>query len=127
MTDLSFRAPSVSNERLNGERELQSATEALGKYQSLKAWDGLLAGEVGGSNGMRSFSVAIAMDTPVVDGDTIGRAFPRIDMSLPYVFKAASPCPAAFSDAQGNDLVIARAMSARKFESIVSEKQRVHW
>ncbi|KIV91366.1 hypothetical protein PV10_05911 [Exophiala mesophila] len=111
-------APSVSNERLNGERELQSATEALVKYQSLKSLDGLLAGEVGGSNGMRAFSVAIAMDIPVVDGDSIGRAFPRIDMSLPYVFKAASPCPAAFSDARGNDLVIANASSARKFESM---------
>ena len=113
----------MSNERLNGERELQSATEALAKYQSLNNWYGLLAGEVGGSNGMRAFSVAIAMDIPVVDGDSIGRAFPRIDMSLPYVFKAASPCPAAFSDARGNDLVIANASSARKFESMVSKNK----
>ena len=112
-------APSASNERLTGEHELLFACKALAKYESIKQFSGMIAGEIGGSNGMRTFSTAAAMDIPIVDGDTVGRAFPRVDMSLPYVYDAASPVPAVVSDARGNTQIIVGVDSAARFENLV--------
>ncbi|KAI1621965.1 putative Hydantoinase/oxoprolinase, partial [Exophiala viscosa] len=112
-------APSVSNERLIGDSELQYATEALAKYEQIDGWAGVLAAEIGGSNGMRTFTMAAAMDIPVIDADTMGRAFPRVDMSLPYVFKAATPVPSVVSEARGNVQIVAQAENATRFENMV--------
>lgn len=79
-----------------------------------------MAAEIGGSNGMRAFGVATALDIPVIDADEIGRAFPRVDMSLPFVYKAAHPCPAVLSDARANTQVVVSTENATKFENMVS-------
>jgi DUF917 family protein len=115
-------APSVSNERLIGDDELQHAAEALARYEKFDRFTGVLAAEIGGSNGMRTFAMAAAMDLPVVDADTMGRACPRVDMSLPYVFDAATPAPAVITDARGNVSVIARAQDATRFENLVRQE-----
>ncbi len=112
-------APSVSNERLIGDRELEFAAEALAKYEKFDHFAGILSAEIGGSNGMRPFAMAASMGIPVIDADTMGRAFPRVDMSLPYVFKVASPAPAVVSDARGNVNVVARVEDATRFENMV--------
>lgn len=116
-----FRAPSVSNERLAGNDELQLATEALARYKGLTSFAGVMAGEIGGSNGLRAFAVATAMNIPVVDADEIGRAFPRVDMCLPFIYEAADPCPAVFSDARGNIQVVVRTENSTKFENMVRD------
>lgn len=115
------RAPSVSNERLAGNGELQLATEALARYKGLPYFAGVMAGEIGGSNGLRAFAVATAMDIPVVDADEIGRAFPRVDMCLPFIYKAADPCPAVLSDARGNVQVVVQTENSTKFENMVGD------
>ncbi|KEF51868.1 uncharacterized protein A1O9_12206 [Exophiala aquamarina CBS 119918] len=115
---VTFRAPSVSNERLTGDHELQLAAEALARYKGLDKFAGVMAAEIGGSNGMRAFAVATALDIPVIDADEIGRAFPRVDMSLPFVYKAASPCPAVLSDARANTQVVVSTENATKFENM---------
>lgn len=69
---------------------------------------------------MRSFAVATAMGLPVIDADEIGRAFPRVDMCLPFVYKAVDPCPAVLSDARGNVQVVVKTENAAKFENMVS-------
>lgn len=121
IADYVFRAPSVSNERLAGNDELQLATETLARYKGLKSFAGVMAGEIGGSNGLRAFAVATAMDIPVVDADEIGRAFPRVDMCLPFIYKAADPCPAVLSDARGNIQVVVQTENSTKFENMVSD------
>lgn len=68
---------------------------------------------------MRQFSMAANMDIPIVDADTMGRAFPKVDMSLPYVYKKASTAPAVLSDARGNVQIIAAAEDATRFENMV--------
>lgn len=114
-------APSVSNERLIGGGEIEAAARALSKYLDTTGgggYDAVMAAEVGGSNGMRAFAAAASLDVPVVDADMIGRAFPKIDMSLPYVYGQASPAPAVLSDARGNVQVVAEVEDSTRFESI---------
>lgn len=41
----------------------------------------LLAGEVGGGNGIEPLSVGSRLGLPVVDGDLMGRAFPELQVS----------------------------------------------
>ncbi|KAF7552726.1 hypothetical protein G7Z17_g4114 [Cylindrodendrum hubeiense] len=112
-------APSVSNERLIGGNELASASQELARFLGLQGYEAMMAAEIGGSNGMRTFASAANMDLPIVDADTMGRAFPKVDMALPYVFGQASPAPAVLSDARGNVQVIARVEDSHRFESII--------
>jgi DUF917 family protein len=112
-------APSVSNERLVGDKELQYAVKALADYEKTESFAGILGAEIGGSNGMRSFALSAAMDLPIIDADMMGRAFPRIDMSLPYVYKVATPVPSVISDARGNVQVIVGVENATRFEDMV--------
>lgn len=110
-------SPSVSNERLAAD-ELHSATLALSTYLNIPKLDAVMAGEIGGSNGMRAFSVGSSLDIPVIDGDTMGRAFPKLDLVLPYVYGKADPSPAVLSDARGNIQVIAAVESSHRFETM---------
>lgn len=112
-------APSVSNERLTGDNELKYAAEALAEYEKIDSFAGILGAEIGGSNGMRSFALSVAIDLPIIDADMMGRAFPRIDMSLPYVYKVATPVPSVISDARGNVQVIVGVENATRFEDMV--------
>lgn len=112
-------APSVSNERLLGSDELHSASIVLAKYLNVPGFDAVMAAEIGGSNGMRAFTMGATLDIPVVDGDTMGRAFPKVDMALPYVYGKASPSPAVLSDARGNIQVIAATEDHHRFETMI--------
>ena len=69
----------------------------------------LMAGEIGGGNGLIPISWASQMRLPVVDADGMGRAFPKVSqvaMSLAGI----SPCPAVIVDERGN-LVVLRTIS----------------
>lgn len=112
-------APSVSNERLLGADELHSASLAHAKFLNIPGFDAIMAAEIGGSNGMRAFTTGATMDLPIVDGDTMGRAFPKVDMALPYVFGKSDPAPAVLSDARGNVQIIASVEDAHRFESMI--------
>ena len=74
--------------------------------------------EIGGANGMCAFGVAADLDVPVVDADTMGRAFPRADMALPIIYGKAEAHPAVFSDARDNVQIIAVAENATRFEAM---------
>lgn len=58
------------------------------------------------------------MDLPIVDTDTMGRAFPRVDLGLPYVYGEAVPYPAVFTDPRGNIQIIAAAEDYHRFETM---------
>ncbi|KAI5468172.1 hypothetical protein BGZ63DRAFT_399694 [Mariannaea sp. PMI_226] len=112
-------APSVSNERLIGGDELALASQELSRFLGIAGYDAMMAAEIGGSNGMRTFAAAATMGIPIVDADTMGRAFPKVDMALPYVFGQANPAPAVLSDARGNVQVVARVEDSHRFETII--------
>ena len=112
-------APSVSNERLINGNEMELASRDLSKFLGIAGYDAMMAAEVGGSNGMRAFAAATSLDIPVVDADMMGRAFPKVDMALPYIYGHASPAPAVLSDARGNVQIIASVEDSHRFESII--------
>ncbi|RFU35526.1 hypothetical protein B7463_g800, partial [Scytalidium lignicola] len=112
-------SPSVSNERLAGSTEFPAALTSLAKYHGIEKYAGLMHPEIGGGNGMCGFGTAAAMDIPVIDADTMGRAFPRVDMSLPYLYGACAPYPAVVADARSNSQIIAFADSARRMENLM--------
>lgn len=112
-------APSVSNERLINGNEMELASQDLSRFLGIPGYDAMMAAEVGGSNGMRAFAAAASLDIPVVDADMMGRAFPKVDMALPYIYGQASPAPAVLSDARGNVQIIASVEDSHRFESII--------
>ncbi|KAH8881758.1 hypothetical protein GQ53DRAFT_799011 [Thozetella sp. PMI_491] len=112
-------APSVSNERLAGENEFQYACQKLLRYLQLDSFSALASGEIGGGNGMAPFPVAATMGLPVLDGDTLGRAFPKIDMCLPFVYDTEKPYPGVLSDPRGNSQIVAEVDTANRLERLL--------
>ncbi|OQU97298.1 Hydantoinase/oxoprolinase domain-containing protein isoform 3 [Cladophialophora immunda] len=111
-------APTVFNERLCGDSDLYNAVSGLAAHLGVPKLRGIIPGEIGGSNGMRAFAAAAQLDIPVIDADTMARAFPRIDLELPAVFGATKPYPAVMADARGNIQVIASADNQRRLENL---------
>ena len=61
--------------------------------------------EVGGLNSIIPFSVASLTGLPLIDGDTLGRAFPELQMSL-CTLAGVRACPMALADEKGNALMV---------------------
>lgn len=108
----------MSDERLSNGDELITTLKALKQLQGVKRYDAIMGPEIGGANGICAFPVAASLGLPVVDADTMGRAFPRVDMALPYVHGVAVPWPSAFSDARNNVQIVSSAQDASRFESM---------
>ncbi|KOS21923.1 Hydantoin utilization protein A [Escovopsis weberi] len=72
-----YGSPSVFYERLSGGKEISSGIEAIAKLMG-KPINAILPDEIGGGNGLCSFITGVLFDIPVLDGDTMGRAFPTI-------------------------------------------------
>ncbi|RFU32808.1 hypothetical protein B7463_g3584, partial [Scytalidium lignicola] len=111
-------APTVTNERLLGNNELVTTVNVLARYLNIQKFDGFIGPEIGGSNGMTSLAAGACMDIPVVDADCLGRAFPRIDLALPYVYEKAVPWPSSCADARENIQIIVSSQSSARFESM---------
>eukprot|EP00117_Sycon_ciliatum_P028804 scpid21990/ scgid4210/ Uncharacterized protein MJ0964 len=56
--------------------------------------------EVGGLNGIGPLVIAAEMGVPVVDCDGMGRAFPELQMFIPFIY-GVQPCPCALVSADG--------------------------
>lgn len=113
-----IRAPTVSDERLLGGNEIIDSTRLLQKHLGITKIDAFISPEIGGSNGLTSLTVGARMGVPTVDADTLGRAYPRSDLALPYVYKQAVQWPAACVDARGNSQIIVKSESQARFETM---------
>lgn len=84
-------APLVSIEMLPSGDEFQAILEAISERYGQCA-DYLLPVEIGGGNAFTPLIVASQYGLPVIDGDTLGRAFPELQMSSCNLFGvSASP------------------------------------
>lgn len=96
-------APTVSIEKIEagdeGER-LRDMVERLWGRPVVA----LMAGEIGGSNGLIPVVWASRIGLPVVDADGMGRAFPEIPQVTMEV-AGISPNPALMTDERGNEIV----------------------
>ena len=93
-------APQVSCEMLTNGEEFDLIFEKIESYFR-KPVAAVVATEIGGSNGLVPIAVASRKSIPVIDGDTLGRAFPELHMSSCSLFQiSCSPC--FIADSLGN-------------------------
>lgn len=97
-------APAVILEKLPDNAPLVAALRALEALLGRPA-KALMSIEVGGLNSTMPIGVAAALGLPLVDGDSMGRAFPEIQMTL-CTLQGLSACPLALADEKGNALTV---------------------
>lgn len=91
-------APTVGLEKLDSDQAVGAALAAVAAYRAVSSAStptkaelvGLIAGEIGGGNGLEPLVAGASMDLPVVDGDFMGRALPELQVSV-AVFCFAFP------------------------------------
>jgi len=97
-------APSVSIEQLESGDEFMYIFDEIQKYTG-KRPTVIMPTEIGGANAFAPFYVAGKMGIPILDADSMGRAFPELQMVSFSLFDIA-PQPAYLSDFKGNTAII---------------------
>ncbi|TFK51971.1 Hydantoinase/oxoprolinase [Heliocybe sulcata] len=115
-------SPSVSNERLQGGTEVETACRNLMKFINAEKPAAVISDEIGGGNGIQPMILASAkhLDIPVFDGDLMGRAYPQMWQSLPAAFSVpASLTPCAIADGVNNSIVLPSTSDQFMVETIL--------
>ncbi|XP_048586252.1 uncharacterized protein LOC116614454 isoform X2 [Nematostella vectensis] len=97
-------------------KELLNKTEKSSQFFSVA-----LCAEVGGANSIEPLAFGALNGIPVVDADAMGRAFPKLQMTVPFV-KGCKAYPAAVADEKGNVSVISQARNPQDVENVFREK-----
>jgi DUF917 family protein len=105
----------VEMERLPSGREFEVMFEKAEKALGRKI-DAVMPFEIGGGNAFIPIAVASQMGLPVVDADTMGRAFPEAQMSSYNLYEWEN-MPGFVTDILGNTVVI-YASNASRLERI---------
>ncbi|KAH8591720.1 putative hydantoinase/oxoprolinase [Bisporella sp. PMI_857] len=113
-----YGSPSVINERIGGGNELAIGINAVNKIVGNNSIDGLYTDEIGGGNGMSIFPCSVYFDVPIVDGDSMGRAYPTMCHSTFGIY-GYSLTPCVLVDARGNTTVVLNADSPTRLEEIL--------
>ena len=106
-------APLVSLEKLASGTEFPLVIERVEQHFQKKV-GAILPAEIGGSNALAGIPYAAQTKMPIVDADTIGRAFPELQMSA-CALAGISPSPAFLADSTGNSTILF-ATSPKKLE-----------
>jgi DUF917 family protein len=97
-------APTVLLEKMPNLEQVLNALAALESALGRRA-TAIMSAEVGGLNSTIPFCAASARALPLVDGDTMGRAFPEIQMTLCTLHGIAAS-PLALGDEKGNAILV---------------------
>jgi len=109
-------APLVGQERLADPEFALKPVRMMEEHLGRK-FDAVMALEIGGGNGVHPMMVAALTGYPVVDADTMGRAYPEAQMTSVAV--AGLRCyPLTMADIRDNEVIIPRAASWRWMERI---------
>ncbi|MBO0803648.1 MAG: DUF917 domain-containing protein [Nocardiopsaceae bacterium] len=96
-------APTVFIEKIGNGDEGERLREHL-EYATGRKVVALMASEIGGSNGLMPVAWAARMGLPLVDADSMGRAFPEVHQATMHL--AGIPAsPAVMTDERGNVVV----------------------
>lgn len=106
-------APLVGVERIPSGKEFLAILKRIGAYMGRPATH-LVAAEIGGANAFTPLIAGAMAGLPVIDADTLGRAFPELQMSSCHLH-GVSPTPAFLSDPMGRTAVVDRK-DAQKME-----------
>lgn len=109
-------SPTVSNERLEGS-EIKNAYNLLNFKGDIES---VVSLEIGGGNGFQGLLLGAEIDAKVIDADLMGRAYPMIWQITPVVLsKDSFYSPCAFSDGNGNDVMVSKTKTNQYAEKIV--------
>ncbi|KAK1452806.1 hypothetical protein CCUS01_10680 [Colletotrichum cuscutae] len=119
-------SPQVSIEKPYGDEIMESQRE-LYSYLKTKP-TAVLSLEIGGGNGLQGLILGAStnLDTPTVDGDWMGRAYPISHQTTPVVFeKKATMIPSCISDGNGRIMLMTKARTEldaeRAFRAALSQ------
>jgi DUF917 family protein len=93
-------APTVGIEKLGSGREGHRLAEAVERWFGRRP-AAVMAGEIGGGNGVLPVALAAELGLPLVDADGMGRAFPEGPQVSMHV-AGLSPTPVFLTDEHGN-------------------------
>jgi uncharacterized protein len=97
-------APLVGQERLTDSRTLARAVALMEEHTGYR-FAGLMSMEIGGANGVRSLMAAAHLKRPVIDSDTMGRAYPEAQMTSVAVGDLR-PYPLTAVDVRGLESIV---------------------
>lgn len=106
----SIGAPTVSIEKLPEGTEMMRAMRELEAHIG-RRFDAVAIAEIGGANSMQPLIGGLQAGIPTVDSDSMGRAFPEIQMSSFLFDTSATAAPLAMVDVADNAAVIPAAAS----------------
>ena len=112
-----FGAPLVGQERLNDHRTIARAAHLMEEHVGRK-FDALIGMEIGGGNGVRPLMAAVHLGLPIVDADSMGRAYPEAQMTSVAVGDL-TPCPFTVVDVRGLESIVETVPSWKWAERIV--------
>ncbi|KAL0939875.1 hydantoinase/oxoprolinase [Colletotrichum truncatum] len=103
-------SPAVSIERLQS-IETVDAFRALMEYLHHDRFDAVMGLEIGGANGLEPFLVGSSRfyDSPIIDGDWMGRAYPTYWQTTLAVHAPLELVPCAIDSGDGKTIVMTRA------------------
>ena len=80
-----------------------------------------MCAEIGGANSIKPLTVGAELNIPIVDADGMGRAFPELQMFLPFVY-GSPPYPAAVGNEKGDVAAVTYVDGAKRLEDFLRVK-----
>jgi uncharacterized protein len=109
-------APLVGQERLTDSRTIARAVALMEEHTGLR-FRGMMALEIGGGNAIQPLMAAVHLQRPVVDADTMGRAYPEAQMTSVAVGELR-PYPLTSVDVRGLEAIVDKVPSWRWMERV---------
>ncbi len=109
-------APLVTKERLPEPQSICRAVRLMEAHTG-KPFDAIMSIEIGGENAFFAMLVGMELGLPVVDADTMGRAFPEAQMAS-FAIAGLKVAPFAIADIRDNEVLITKAEHATRVERI---------
>src|SRR5438132_4296887 len=109
-------APLVGQERLADSRNIARAVEIQQGFLGSK-FCAVMPLEIGGGNGIQPLMAAAHLGLPVVDADTMGRAYPEAQMTSVAV-GGLRPYPCVLYDPRGIEAVLTKVPSWKWMERV---------
>ncbi|UUV13434.1 DUF917 domain-containing protein [Clostridioides difficile] len=97
-------SPVITIEKLLSEVELTTPLEIMEKLLNRKV-DVIIPIEIGGINSLMPIAVAAKKGLPILDADSMGRAFPEAQM-VTFYLEGYEASPAVMSDEKGNSAIL---------------------
>jgi uncharacterized protein len=110
-------APLVGQERLADSRNIARAVEIQQELLLGRRFRAVMALEIGGGNGVQPLMAAAHLGIPVVDADTMGRAYPEAQMTSVAVGELR-PYPCVLYDPRGIEAVVTKVPGWKWMERV---------